>query len=80
MELKEKSTEKLKGEAKALKMILIALIIVLGLQIVISIYGFLTKEDNKVFFILGVVPLTLSPMIFVLWYNMKKIKDELKSR
>ncbi|MFP4845979.1 redox-active disulfide protein 2 [Winogradskyella sp. PE311] len=80
MDLKDKSTEKLKGELKGLKMITGVLIGVLGLLFIVCVYGLITKEDNSTFTALIVVPLALSAIIPLNYGNMKKIKKELESR
>lgn len=80
MKLEDKSTEKLEGELKGLKIINGTLIGVLGLLFVVCIYGLLTKNDNGVFTSLIVVPIALSAIIPLNFGNMKKIKNELESR
>ena len=80
MELKEKTTEKLEGELKGLKIVNGALIGVLGLLFLVCIYGLLTKEDNGVFSALIVVPIALSAILPLNLGNIKKIKAELESR
>ena len=80
MELKEKTTEKLEGEFKGLKIVNGALIGVLGLLFLVCIYGLLTKEDNGVFSALIVVPIALSAILPLNLGNIKKIKAELESR
>lgn len=80
MKLNEKTTEKLEGELKGLKIINGALIGVLSVLFIVCIYGLLKKDDNGVFSALIVVPIALSAIIPVNFGNMKKIKAELESR
>jgi len=80
MELNEKTTEKLEGELRVLKIISGALIGVLSVLYIICVYGLLKKDDNGVFSALIVVPVALSTIIPVNYRNIKKIKAELKSR
>lgn len=80
MDLKDKTTEKLNGELKGLKMINGALIGVLSLLFIVCVYGLITKEDNSTFMALIVVPLALSAIIPLNYGNMKKIKNELELR
>ena len=80
MELKDKSTEKLIGELKGLKMINGVLIGVLSLLFIVCVFGLITKEDNSTFRALIAVPLALSAIIPLNYGNMKKIKTELDLR
>jgi len=80
MDLKDKTTEKLNGELKGLKMINGALIGVLSLLFIVCVYGLITKEDSSTFMALIVVPLALSVIIPLNYGNMKKIKKELELR
>ncbi|PQJ18726.1 redox-active disulfide protein 2 [Tenacibaculum sp. SG-28] len=72
MKLNEKTTEKLEGELRGLKIINGALIVVLGLLFIVCIYGLLKKDDNGVFSALIVVPIALSAIIPVNFGNIKK--------
>ena len=80
MNINEKTSEKLEGELRGLKIINGATIGVLSVLFIICIYGLLNKNDNGVFSALIVVPIALSAMIPVNFVNMKKIKAELESR
>ena len=80
MELKDKSTEKLIGELKGLKIVNGALIGVLSLLFIVCVFGLITKEDNRTFMALIAVPLALSASIPLNYGNMKKIKTELDLR
>ena len=80
MKLSEKTTEKLEGELRGLKIITGALIGLLGVLLIVCIYGLLKKNDNGVFSALIVMPIALSAIIPVNFGNMKKIKTELESR
>ena len=80
MKLNEKTTEKLEGELKGLKIINGLLIGVLGILFIVCIYGLLKKNENGVFSALIVVPISLSAIIPLNFGNMKKIKAELESR
>lgn len=81
MDLKEKTTEKLEGELKAMKIITGALIGVLGLLFILCVYGlFFTEDKSGTFGALIVVPIALSAILPINLGNMKKIKAELESR
>lgn len=80
MKLSEKTTEKLEGELRGLKIITGALIGLLGVLLIVCIYGLLKKNDNGVFSALIVMPIALSAIIPLNFGNMKKIKTELESR
>lgn len=80
MKLNEKTTEKLEGDLRGLKIINGALIGVLGVLFIVCIYGLMKKNDNGVFSALIVVPIALSAIIPLNFSNMKKIKEELESR
>jgi hypothetical protein len=80
MDIKEKTTEKLEGELKMLKVITIALIVVLAPLFIITIYGLLTKEKTSVYLPLLVVAFSCSMMIPIQYLNIIKIKKELASR
>lgn len=80
MKLNEKTTEKLEGELRGLKLINGALIVVLSVLFIICFFGLLKKDDNEVFSALIVVPTALSTIIPLIFENMKKIKAELESR
>lgn len=78
--MKNKPTEKLEGELKAIKIITGALIGVLTLLLIISIYGLMTKERNSTFIPLIAVAISCSAILPLQFINMKKIKTELNSR
>ncbi len=80
MDLKDKTTEKLKGELKEKKMLNGAFISVLSLLFIVCVYGLITKEDNSTFMALLVIPLALSTIISLNYGTMKKIKTELELR
>lgn len=80
MDLKTKTTEKLKGELNGLKVITGALIGVLGVLFIFCIYGIMTKDDNAFFISMIVVPIALSAIIPINYGKIKKIKTELESR
>ena len=80
MDIKSKTTERLVGEMKLLKIICFALIVVIILLIAISIYGLLTKEKTAVFTSLIVVGVSCGAMIPIQLININKIKKELASR
>ncbi|MDO6490984.1 MAG: hypothetical protein ABJD66_00070 [Cellulophaga sp.] len=79
-DLKNKPTDKLKGELKGLKVITTALTIVVSFLIIICIYGLVAKGNNAVFTPLLVVAFSTGSMIPLNYMNMKKIKKELESR
>ena len=78
--MKNKTTEKLIGEMKMLKIISYALIIVITLLLSISIYGLLTKDDTSVYIPLIVVGISCGAMIPIQLININKIKKEIASR
>lgn len=80
MDLKTKTTEKLKAELNGLKVITGALIGVLGVLFIFCIYGMMTKEDNAFFISMIVVPIALSAIIPINYGKIKNIKLELESR
>ena len=81
MDLKEKSTEKLQAELKAMKIINGALIIVLSLLFLLCAYNLLFNEDKKgVFGALIVVPISLSAILPMNFGNIKQINNEIESR
>jgi len=80
MDLKNKTTEKLNSELKGLKIITGALIGVLTVLFIVTIYGLLTKDDTSVFTALIVVPMALIALIPINYGNIKKIKKELALR
>jgi len=57
MKISEKTTEKLEGELKGLKIITGALLGVLVVLFIVCIYGLLRKDDNGIFSSLIVVPI-----------------------
>lgn len=75
-----KTTEKLEGELKAIKFLTGALIGVLTLLLIISIYGLIAKENNSTFISLIAVAVSLSAILPLQFINMKKIKTELNTR
>lgn len=80
MKISEKTTEKLEGELKGLKIITGALLGVLVVLFIVCIYGLLRKDDNGIFSSLIVVPIALSTILPLNYGNIKKIKAELESR
>ena len=80
MSLKEKATEKLEGELRGLKIVTSILIGVLGVLLIVCIYGLLRNDDNGFYRSMIIVPLALSAIIPVNYGNIKKIKAELESR
>ena len=80
MELSEKTTEKLEGELKGLKIINGMLIGVLIILFLVCLYGLLTQEDPRVFKTLIIIPIALSVIVPLNFSNAKKIRAELESR
>ncbi|MBK8879853.1 MAG: hypothetical protein IPN74_15345 [Haliscomenobacter sp.] len=76
-DLKNKTTERLKSELKAIKIITGALIGVLTLLFIISIYGLIAKENNSTFIALIAVAISLSAILPIQFVNMKNIKNKL---
>ncbi len=77
---KEKSTEKLKAELKALQIVAGALAIVLFFLYTLTIYGMVVKENKSTFIALLVVAFSCSAMLPFQVIMMKRIKKELKLR
>lgn len=75
-----KSTEKLKGELKALQVVAWALAIILFFLFTLTIYGLVVKENKSTFIALLVVAFSCSAMLPFQVILMKKIKKELKLR
>ena len=80
MKLKEKTTEKLNSELKILKLSTGILTGILLVLFIICVFGLLTKDDNRVFISMIVVPIALSAILPLQYSNIKKIKAELKNR
>ena len=80
MNLKEKTIKQLEAELKGLKILNVALIVVMGLLFIICIHGLLTKDNNRVFGSIIIIPLASSAIIPINYGNIKKIKAELESR
>ncbi|MDN3593459.1 hypothetical protein [Zunongwangia endophytica] len=79
-DMKNKTNEQLESNLNLLKGITIALIFVLTLLIVISIYGLIMKENNSTFVASITVAISCSAILPLLLINMNKIKKELNSR
>ncbi|MCL5244271.1 DUF4448 domain-containing protein [Cellulophaga sp. 20_2_10] len=79
-DLKGKPTDQLKGELNMLKVLTIALSVVVFLLFAICMYGLILKDNNGVFIPLMVVAFSTGSMIPMNYMNMKKIKEELKTR
>jgi nitrate reductase NapE component len=79
-DFKNKTTEKLEGELKAIKIIASMLFGVLALLLITSIYGLITQENKSTFIALLVVAISLSAILPLQFVNIKKIKDELELR
>ena len=79
-DLKNNTTERLKSELKAIKIITGALIGVLTLLFIISIYGLIAKENNSIFSALIVVAISLCAMLPLLFVTIKNIKNKLNAR
>lgn len=80
MDNKDKSNEKLTSELKGLQIITGALIGIVSLLFIITLYGLLTKDNNKVFIPLMVVAISSGMMIPINFRNMNKIKKEIERR
>lgn len=79
-DFKNKTTEKLESELKAIKGITGGLIGILSLLFISSIYGLIAAEKNSIFIALIAVAISLSAILPIQFVNMKKIKIELNSR
>jgi hypothetical protein len=75
-----KPTEKLETQLTALKIVTYSLLGTLFALLAICIYGMIVKPDNSTFISLAVIPFALSPILFLNFSTMSKIKKELKSR
>jgi len=75
--MNNKTTEKLESKLKAIKIITGALIGVLTLLLIISIYGLIAKENNSTFIALIAVAISCIAILPIQFINMKKIKTEL---
>ncbi len=76
----KKTTEKLEGKLKIIKIITGALIGLLTFLLVISVYGLIAKESNSIFIALIAVAISCSVILPLQFINMKKIKSELNTR
>ncbi|WP_299121400.1 hypothetical protein [uncultured Winogradskyella sp.] len=79
-DIDNKTTEKLEGQLKGIKIITGALIGVLTMLLIVSVYGLVTKENNATFIALIAVAISCSGILPSQFINMKKIKTELNSR
>ncbi|MAD97524.1 MAG: hypothetical protein CMB99_09395 [Flavobacteriaceae bacterium] len=80
MKNEEKSAERLRGEIKVIRFITILLVVVLLALAITCIVGILTKEENKTATVLLVVPLALSPIIFLNLNILKTLKKALEKK
>lgn len=78
--MNDKTTENLQSELKAIKIIAGALVLVLTLLLVISIYGLVAKDNNATFIALIAVAITCSATLPLQFINIKKIRTELSKR
>jgi hypothetical protein len=79
-DFKNKTTEKLESELKAIKIISGALIGVLSLLLVSSVYGLIATDKSVIFIALIAVAISISAILPIQFVNMKNIKTELNSR
>jgi hypothetical protein len=79
-DLKKKEIEKLERQFTAIKIITGALIGVLTLLFIVSIYGLIVKENNSIFMALIVVAISLCAVLPLLFVTMKNIKNKLNMR
>ena len=79
-DLQSKTIEQLHANLSAVKAITIALVVVLTLLMVISIYGYVTKENKSTFIAAFAVGIALCGALPIQFISMKKIKNELKLR
>jgi NADH:ubiquinone oxidoreductase subunit K len=78
--LKNRTTEKLESTLTAIKIISSALIGVLALLFIISIYGLIVKENKTTFISLITVAISLSAVLPLQFIIMKNINNELNKR
>lgn len=78
--LKEKTTEKLQSELKTIKTITAALIGILTLLFIVTIYGLTMSNNKSTFIALIAVAISCSAVLPLQFSNMKKIKNELNFR
>jgi len=79
-DLKIKTTKQLQSNLNVNKAITIALVIVLTLFTVISIYGLIAKEDTPTFIALFAVACSSWSFLALPFISRKKIKTELELR
>ncbi len=79
-DLKNKASDKLQSELEFTKMVTIALGGVLFFLVGVCIYGLLMKDNKATFISLLAVAFSTSIIIPINYANIKKIKEELKSR
>lgn len=79
-DLKNKTSEELKSELKTIKTTTSALIVVLSLLFVVTIYGLITVENKTTFIALIAVAISCSAMLPLQFSAMKKIKAVLEIR
>ncbi|RCW24980.1 hypothetical protein [Marinilabilia salmonicolor] len=78
--LKNKTSKKLESKLKGIRILTIALIVVLALLLILSIYGFMTVKNNPTFIALIAVAISCSAILPSQFSNMRKIKTELNRR
>lgn len=78
--LKNKTSKKLESRLKGTKILTIALIVVLALLLVLSVYGFMNEKNNPTFIALIAVAIACSAVLPSQFSHMKKIKNELNRR
>lgn len=79
-QLKNKSSEKLEGELRGIKIVAIALLITISMLFGLIIYGIAMKGMDTVYVSLLVVGIGCSAILPLQFSSMKKIKVELDSR
>jgi Na+(H+)/acetate symporter ActP len=79
-DLQSKTIKQLNSNLSALQAITIALVVVLTLLMLISIYGYVTKENKSTFIATFALAIALSAALPIQFISMKKIKTELKLR
>jgi Flp pilus assembly protein TadB len=75
-DLKKLSIEELKGNEKSLKMFFFAFIGVLAFLIGVIIYSIVNKGMTAII----ILPITLLPLLFILYKMLNDIKSEIETR
>ena len=78
--LKDKTTKKLQTGLAAIKVLAIILSILVTVLVSITIYGMTNDQEKRTFISLFIFAISSSTSLFILFWSIKRIKTELKSR